>query len=230
MAEVDPKALREKIRSDYKLHGADDMTDRELLEAAITVSLARIDGKKTTESLMKDYSNITNIFSSSPKNLMKTDGLNENAAVYLSLVHPIKSRIQADQNKKIKNFSDHKNIEIFSNNLLFYQLRESVILATLDSKKRLIKADFISQGSANFANITPADVSRRIVEEKPTYVFVAHNHLTDSFLPSFSDINFTVNLSNWLGQFGIKLIDHVIVCKNGTLSMACDEDYAFIFD
>lgn len=230
MAESEPKTLREKIRKEYRLHGSENMTDRELLEAAMTVSLARFDSKKAVESLSKDYLNFNSIFTSSPKTLMETDNLSENAIVYLSLVHPIKTRMLAEKNKKIKNFNDYKNIETFSYNLLFHQLRECVLLVTLNNKKKLIKADFVSKGSANFANITPADISRRIVEDKPTYVFVAHNHLTNSFLPSFSDINFTVTISNWLSQFGIKLIDHVIVCKDGTFSMACDEDYAFIFD
>lgn len=230
MGDADLKQRREKLKTYYKTNGSENMTDKELLEAVLTMSLCKNDGKEVADNLMSEYGNIKNMFFLSPNQLLKTDKVDENTAVYLSLMRHIKAKSELDKNENIKTFTDTDRIIEFAKNMLFAQAEERVILVTLDEDKRLINADYISQGNANSASVMPSDVSRRIIDEKPRYAFVAHNHLTDTYVASFSDINFTVNLSNWLGQFGIVLIDHIIVSKNAAASMAEDEEYSFIFN
>ena len=230
MGDADLKQRREKLKTYYKTNGSENMTDKELLEAVLTMSLCKNDGKEVADNLMSEYGNIKNMFFLSPNQLLKTDKVDENTAVYLSLMRHRKAKSELDKNENIKTFTDTDRIIEFAKNMLFAQAEERVILVTLDEDKRLINADYISQGNANSASVMPSDVSRRIIDEKPRYAFVAHNHLTDTYVASFSDINFTVNLSNWLGQFGIVLIDHIIVSKNAAASMAEDEEYSFIFN
>lgn len=230
MGDADLKQRREKLKTYYKTNGSENMTDKELLEAVLTMSLCKNDGKEVADNLMSEYGNIKNMFFLSPNQLLKTDKVDENTAVYLSLMRHIKAKSELDKNENIKTFTDTDRIIEFAKNMLFAQAEERVILVTLDEDKRLINADYISQGNANSASVMPSDVSRRIIDEKPRYAFVAHNHLTDTCVASFSDINFTVNFSNWLGQFGIALIDHIIVSKNTAASMAEDEEYSFIFN
>lgn len=69
--------------------------------------------------------------------------------------------------------------------MLLFQDVERVVLITLDEDFRVIKSDYISQGTANFANVMPVEISKRLVAEKPCYVVVAHNHLVDNGEPSF---------------------------------------------
>ena len=230
MGDTDIKQRREELKTYYKTNGSENMTDKELLEAVLTMSLCKNDGKEIADNLISEYGNIKNMFFLSPNQLLKTDKVDENAAVYLSLMRYIKAKSELDKNENIKTFTDTDRIIEFAKNMLSVQPEERVILVTLDDGKRLINADYISQGNANSASVMPSDVSRRIIDEKPRYAFVAHNHLTDTCAASFSDINFTVNLSNWLGQFGIVLIDHIIVSKNAAVSMAEDEEYSFIFN
>lgn len=230
MVDTDLKQRREELKTYYKTNGSENMTDKELLEAVLTMSLCKNDGKEIADRLISEYGNIKNLFFLSPNQLLKTDKVDENAAVYLSLMRYIKAKSELDKNENIKTFTDTDRIIEFAKNMLSVQPEERVILVTLDDGKRLINADYISQGNANSASVMPSDVSRRIIDEKPRYAFVAHNHLTDTCAASFSDINFTVNLSNWLGQFGIVLIDHIIVSKNAAVSMAEDEEYSFIFN
>lgn len=230
MADSDLKQRREGLKKYYKTNGSENMADKELLEAVLIMSLCKNDSKEIADNLMSEYGNIKNIFFLSPNQLLKTDKVDENTAVYLSLMRHIKAKSELDKNKNIKTFTDTDRIVEFAKNMLSVQTAERVVLVTLDDKKRLINADYISHGNANSASVMPSDISRRIIDEKPRYAFVAHNHLTDTCVASFSDINFTVNLSNWLGQFGIELIDHIIVSKNTAVSMAEDEEYSFIFN
>lgn len=230
MADSDLKQKREELKAYYKSYGSRNMTDFELLEAVLTMSLCMKDAKETANALMSEYGSLKNILFLSPNQLLKAKNIDLNTAVYLSIMTYIKSKSEFDKNERIRKFADAESIIGFAQNMLSVQSVERVIFVTLDADRQLVNADFVSKGNTNSASVMPSDISRRIIDEKPKFAFVAHNHLTDSCVASFSDINFTINLLNWLKQFGIELIDHIIVSKNSTVSMARDDDYSFIFN
>lgn len=222
--------LRENLRDDYLLNGNSDLSDVEFLENALSLAIANVDSKKVAENLLKEFKSLKCLSIVSPEQLMKIDGVNECVAVYLSLMRDVLARIELRKNDSFNVLADSDSIIEYAKNMLSVQVAERVALITLDEQRRIINSDYISQGTANFANVMPAEVSRRLVSEKPCYVVVAHNHLVDNCRASFSDVNFTINLSNWLNQFGIKLLDHIIVSKSCSTSLALDEEYAFIFN
>lgn len=222
--------MRENLKDDYLLNGSSDLTDNELLERALEIAIARVDSKMVANNLIKEFNSLKCISAVPPERLMKVDGVNECAAIYISLMQDVLARIEIAKNSESDILATTHDIVKYARNMLSAQTVERVAMVTLDENRRIIKAGFISNGTANFANVMPAEVSRRLVVEKPCYAFVAHNHLVDSCIASFSDINFTINFSNWLKQFGIELVDHIIVSKTHTVSMANDREYEFIFD
>ena len=229
MADSDLRQKREGLKAYYKSNGSGNMTDCELLEAVLTMSLCMKDANETANALMSEYGSLKNILFLPPNQLLKTDNIDLNTAIYLSILKHIKAKSEFDKNERLRKFSDTESIIGFAQNMLSIQTVERVILVTLDADRQIINSGFISKGNTNSASVIPNDISRRIIDEKPKFAFVAHNHLTDSCFASFSDINFTINLLNWLNQFGIELIDHIIVSKNSTVSMAQDDNYSFIF-
>lgn len=224
------KQMCENLQDDYLLNGSSDLSDFELLEKTLSLAVAKNNSKEIADNLMNEFNNLKSVSVASPKRLMQIDGVNEQVATYLSLMRDILARIELRKNQSVDVLSDVNSAIEYAKNMLLFQDVERVVLITLDENFRVIKSDYISQGTANFANVMPVEVSKRLVAEKPCYVVVAHNHLVDNSEPSFSDVNFTINLTNWLSQFGIKLLDHIIVCKSCSTSMAMEEEYKFIFD
>ena len=96
MGDADLKQRREKLKTYYKTNGSENMTDKELLEAVLTISLCKNDGKEVADNLMSEYGNIKNMFFLSPNQLLKTDKVDENTAVYLSLMRHIKTKSELD--------------------------------------------------------------------------------------------------------------------------------------
>ena len=224
------KQMCENLQDDYLLNGSSDLSDFEFLEKALSLAVAKNNSKELAEKLMNEFNNLKSVSVASPKRLMQIDGVNEQVATYLSLMRDILARIELRKNQSVDVLADVNSAIEYAKNMLLFQDVERVALITLDEDFRVIKSDYISQGTTNFANVMPVEVSKRLVAEKPCYVVVAHNHLVDNGEPSFSDVNFTINLTNWLSQFGIKLLDHIIVCKSCSTSMAMEEEYKFIFD
>ncbi|WP_297131815.1 JAB domain-containing protein [uncultured Eubacterium sp.] len=222
--------MREKLKDDYLLNGSSALSDTELLEMALALSISKTDGKKVADNLIHEFKSLKCISVVRPEQMLKIDGIDEYSAIYLSLMRHILSRIELAKNDEVKVLDNTDKIIEYAKNMLSVQVVERVVMVTLDEDYRVIKSGYISQGTASFANVMPTEVSKRLIAEQPCYVFVAHNHLIDNSCASFSDVNFTLNLLNWLNQFGIELIDHIIVSKNDAMSMASDDEYKFIFD
>ena len=71
MGDTDIKQRREELKTYYKTNGSENMTDKELLEAVLTMSLCKNDGKEIADNLISEYGNIKNMFFLSPINCLK---------------------------------------------------------------------------------------------------------------------------------------------------------------
>lgn len=93
MADSELQILRKKIKEQYKIAGSENLSDSQLLEAALTVSLPQCDGKEIAKSLLSEYSSLSNIFALSPLQLMKTDKLT-NQPLFTCRLHTISKKEQ----------------------------------------------------------------------------------------------------------------------------------------
>ena len=53
---------------------------------------------------------------------------------------------------------------------------------------------------------------------KPESVIISHNHISGNVLPSPEDDNATRQIAVCLEKLNVKLVDHIIVCKNNFFS------------
>lgn len=85
----------------------------------------------------------------------------------------------------------------------------------MNNKMRPISIEQISEGSINASIVHPREVMRRIVDLRASYVIFFHNHPGGDPTPSAQDDEVTNRLYPILHNFGVNLIDHVIVTTNG---------------
>lgn len=99
-----------------------------------------------------------------------------------------------------------------------WQVEESWILA-LDSQLKLIDYKLISRGTVDRCVVHPRDVFRFAVQQNASSIILTHNHPSQNPKPSKEDITFTKKLLklSWLHE--IPLLDHVILTKDGGLSL-----------
>ena len=80
----------------------------------------------------------------------------------------------------------------------------------LDSQGRLLNCKTLAQGTVNDVKVSFRKIMDRVVSCNAVAVILAHNHPNGNAMPSQDDIDFTKEISYWLSNAGIKLIDHVI--------------------
>ena len=91
-------------------------------------------------------------------------------------------------------------------------------VALLDARHRLIKWAHISKGSLTHAIVHPREVFRPAIVGSAAAIILVHNHPSGDPKPSTDDMKITDQLRKVGDMVGIKVIDHVIVGREGHFS------------
>ena len=112
--------------------------------------------------------------------------------------------------------------QVFSHlqTLLQYHEYEVFALLLLDSKHRVITFREIFRGTLDAASVYPREVVKIALEHNAAAVILVHNHPSGDPEPSQSDRTLTTTLKNALNMVGTRILDHVVVGREGSVSLA----------
>lgn len=96
---------------------------------------------------------------------------------------------------------------------------ETVQVALLDARNRLIRLETLSTGTNNTAVVSPRDIARVAIRHNAVAVIIAHNHPSGDPDPSQSDLDLTKAITDALELMQIRLLDHIIVGGSEFISM-----------
>jgi DNA repair protein RadC len=98
--------------------------------------------------------------------------------------------------------------------------REVFAAAFLDGRHRLIDYGELFFGSIDGAEVHPREVVKRALLHNAAAVIVAHNHPSGAVEPSAADRAVTARLKQALSLVEVRLLDHIIVGGQKTMTMA----------
>lgn len=90
----------------------------------------------------------------------------------------------------------------------------------LDNQHRLIQYETLFKGTIDGAAVYPRVVVRRALELNSAAIIFTHNHPSGHPEPSQADIAITVRLKAALQTVDIRVLDHIVVGSEGSVSMA----------
>lgn len=97
--------------------------------------------------------------------------------------------------------------------------KEHFVVIFLDARNQILKKEVVSVGSLNANLIHPREVFEPAVRHLAAQVMVAHNHPSGDPEPSAEDIVLTRRLMEAGKIMGIEVADHIIVAKDGYVSL-----------
>ncbi len=103
---------------------------------------------------------------------------------------------------------------------LAHRDQEELHVIGLDVRQRIVLEFVAAIGSVAEVQIDPRDVYRPLLQENAHGAIVVHNHPSGSTTPSESDVSLTRQLGAAGDIVGIKLLDHLIVARDGVYSFA----------
>lgn len=104
--------------------------------------------------------------------------------------------------------------------ILAHQPREIFWALFLDSQHQVIASEALAHGTIDSASIYPREVLKASLSHNAAALIFAHNHPSGSLTPSQADQDITRRLQEVLAMVDIRVLDHIIVGGNRTVSMA----------
>lgn len=98
--------------------------------------------------------------------------------------------------------------------------QEEFHIVLLDEKHRVIKSEQITVGLLDKSLAHPREVFKPAVKESASALILVHNHPGGDPTPSQDDRTITKDLKRAAETLGLRILDHIILCKDKALSMA----------
>ena len=107
----------------------------------------------------------------------------------------------------------------FVRSILTDNSREHFVALYLNGQHQVAAYSIVSIGTANQAPVSPREVFQRAVPTGAISIVVAHNHPSESTVPSHEDRAVTTRLREAGELLGIKVLDHLIVTNSAFVSL-----------
>lgn len=225
--EIDDPALhsghRARLRDRFFREGLEQFEDHQVLELLLFQALPRQDTNEIAHRLLNRYGALSAVLEADPRDLATTPGVGKAAAGFLTLIPPLTRRYLHDRNTRNKPYlNDPVKASHHIIPLLAGRTEEAFYVLCLDNRCRLLFPALISRGTVTEALVHPRQVVEVALRHKAVNIILAHNHPSDVLRASQQDINLTLILERALIPIGIRLVDHVIVAGERSLSMASE--------
>lgn len=151
--------------------------------------------------------------------LMKIEGIGSAKAAQILAVLEFSRRRHTPEHLKIKHAKD-----IFPILRPFaYHKQEQLICFSLNGAFELIHYRTITIGLSDQTLIHPREVFADPLQDRASYIILAHNHPSNELQPSRDDIEITNKLKQIGTLLGIELLDHIIFNTHTFFSILDDQ-------
>ena len=107
---------------------------------------------------------------------------------------------------------------------------EEVWVMLLDNKHHVIGSKMVTRGTISASAVGMREIYSMAIKRMAAAIVVAHNHPSGIATPSQEDIRFTKELIESSKILGIQLVDHIIIAKEGSLSLREDRSELFNYN
>lgn len=217
MKTIEQLYIQDKPREKLLSKGVKALKDYELVAILLGTGVKGKDVFKLSREIVKL---LEKEFDSLNLNqLLSIHGLGSAKASQILSAIELSRRYLIKNSKKIL-----KPEDIFEELQEYREKQQEYFLALyLDGANHLCETKVITIGTLNQSLVHPREVFAPAVEKRCASIIVAHNHPSGILAPSSEDIAVTKRLQESSKILGIELLDHIIITKNGFLSIINEE-------
>ncbi len=223
------KDHRQRVRSRFFKDGIGSMDDHNIIEFLLFFGIPFKDTNSIAHALVEKFGDLNGILEAPAEELMKVDGIGENAAALIRLTHDISLLYNERKQQWLLEENTEDNLVNYLSVRYSGERRELVYLLCLDSNGKIQRCVKICEGSPDSAVVDTRTIVETVVRFDSKNVVLAHNHPNGFAVPSVADVKTTEELIHVLDAIGINLADHIIVADNDSFSMAKSNKYGYLF-
>jgi DNA repair protein RadC len=208
---------REKLLA----RGPGALGDAELLAVLLRTGMAGKSVLQLAQELIDGFGGLAGLLHTGAEDLKRIKGLGGPAKrAELVAVLELARRVLVQQLQEKEVFSSPAAVKDYLRLQLGARPHEVFALLFLDAQNRLIALEELFRGTLTQTSVYPREVVLRALHHHAASVVLTHNHPSGSAQPSRADEALTQTLKTALALVDVRVIDHIIVGRAESLSMA----------
>jgi DNA repair protein RadC len=215
--------VSERPRERLIARGPDSLTHAELIAILLRTGLKGANVVEIGRRLLQKYGSLHSIATASIDDLKQEPGVGPDKAATLVAAFALARRMEAEKRDESPVMDNPQTIVDFMREANRLNGVEQFQVLLLNTRRRLIRAITISQGTLDTILVHPREVFKAAIAANAAAIVLVHNHPSGDPTPSEADVKVTRDLIRAGQLLKIDVLDHVIL---GSATKERPKDYA----
>lgn len=193
--------------------GADALKNAELIAILLRTGTKGSSAIQIADQLITRFGSLDSLARASLEDLRKIKGVGRDKAIALKSAFTLAQRMANELRSESPLLDNPESIaQLLREDCRLYDV-EHFHAVLLNTRRKLIRVDKISQGTLDSVLIHPREVFKSAISANASALVIVHNHPSGDPTPSEADIKVTRDLIRAGQLLRIELLDHVILGK-----------------
>lgn len=201
----------ERPREMLAAKGAESLSSAHLIAILLRTGLKGMSAIRVAEQLVARYSTLENLARAPREDLQKIKGIGRDKAVTLQAAFTLARRMAEELRHEAPLVDTPERIADLLREACRHGERETFHVVLVNTRRRLIKVEDLSQGTLDTILVHARDVFRAAIVANAAAVVIVHNHPSGDPTPSEADIKVTRDLIRAGQLLKIEVLDHIIL-------------------
>jgi len=210
----------ERPRERLLAHGAESLSDAELLAIFLRTGTAGMPVMAMARHLIEEFSSLRGLMTASRRQFCQVKGLGTAKYAQVQAAMEMARRVMDEPLRQGDPLRSPADTRRFLTSRLATYPHEVFAGLFLDNRHRVIQYRELFRGTIDGAAVYPREVVRQALEDNAAAVIFAHNHPSGVAEPSQADISLTRRLKEALGLVDIRVLDHMVIGHGEVISLA----------
>jgi DNA repair protein RadC len=201
----------ERPRERLVARGPGALSPAELIAILLRTGLKGTNVVRIGEHLLQKYGSLNALALATVDELKQVPGIGRDKAATLVAAFALAKRMEEERRDESPVLDNPATVVQFMRETNRLNNVESFQVLLLNTRKRLIRAEPISQGLLDTILVHPREVFRAAIVANAAAIVLVHNHPSGDPAPSEADIKVTRDLIRAGQLLKIEVVDHVII-------------------
>lgn len=215
-----PWPTDERPRERLLRHGANTLSDAELLAIFLRTGTAGVPVMAMARNLIDSFGGLRGLMTASQRQFCGVRGLGSAKYAQVQAAMEMARRVMDEPLRQGDPLRSPEDTRRFLTSRLSTYPHEVFAGLFLDNRHRVIQYQELFRGTIDGAAVYPREVVRQALEHNAAAVIFAHNHPSGVAEPSQADVSLTRRLKEALSLVDIRVLDHMVVGHGEVISLA----------
>ena len=191
--------------------GADALSHAELIAILLRTGLKGVNAVEIGKQLVSKFGTLQGLAQASVADLCKVKGIGRDKAVTLVAAFALARKMAGELQYESPVLDNPESVVRLLRDQNLGKAVETLQVLLLNTRRRLIRVEEISQGTLDTLLVHPREVFKCAIAANAASLVLAHNHPSGDPSPSEADIKVTRDLIRAGQLLKIEVVDHIIL-------------------